>query len=142
MPSDVTIRKVKLTLQQPGLPAPFSAEPLLTVAPPAEETGTTYNLQLGLYVPDPAIPRLNYQDFSTVSAIDTEAGTLLAREATVEYIFDGTPATTFSFWTLEVEYTVNSNPAQAIFSHFTTIIPDGGLGETSRGTVTTVKRGG
>ncbi|KAA2238574.1 hypothetical protein F0L74_20330 [Chitinophaga agrisoli] len=142
MPSDVTIRKVKLTLQQTGLAVPFATEPLLTVGPPEEEPGNTYTLQLGLYVPDPAIPRLNFVDFSTVSSIDTEAGTLLAREATVEYVFDGTPATTFSFWTLEVEYTVNSNPAQAIFSHFTQVNPDGGLGETSRGTVTTVKRGG
>jgi len=142
MPSDITINSLSLKLQQTNLPVAFATEPLLAVQTEGEQTNAPYSLQFVMYLPDGVFPILDIVAFSTVAPIETEAGTLLGRSAAIEYIRPAAGSgTTYNCWTLELNYVVNANPAQVVWSHY--VIKDAENDPvTTRGTVTTVKRGG
>jgi hypothetical protein len=131
--SFVTIKNQEKKLFGSGLAHRLSNEPLVAVYPDGEYENM-YHLVMSLYVPDGQEPEIS-DDFDNMKPVHTEAGDLLVRQIVIDYK-TGLPADcTWSLWKVVIDYTVKGDQAQAIHVMYRVGDP-----ETSRGTVTTVKR--
>lgn len=131
--SIVTIKNQEKKLFGTGLAARLSAEPLVAVYPDAEYPAM-YHLVMSLYVPDGQEPEIN-DDFNNMLEEQTEAGLLLIRQIIIDYRKPESSDCTWSLWKVLIDYAVEGDQAQAIRVMYRVGDP-----ETSRGTVTTVKR--
>lgn len=131
--SVVTIKRQEKKLFGTGLATRLSAEPLVAVYPDAEYPNM-YHLVMSLYIPDGQEPQIN-DDFDRMIEENTEAGVLLIRQIVVDYRQEESADCTWSLWKVLIDYAVNGDQAQAIRVMYRVGDP-----ETSRGTVTTVKR--
>jgi len=116
-----------------GLPEGPCIEPLVSVYP-NPEFEKTYNLQMHLYVPDTAEPKLD-PNLDTILKTSTQAGELSLRIVDIDYDQPATPTGTYSLWCMNVIYQVIDEEADAVSVRF--IVGDP---LTSRGTVTTVSK--
>ncbi|NML39193.1 hypothetical protein HHL17_18480 [Chitinophaga sp. G-6-1-13] len=131
--SSVRIKNLEKKIFGSGLAARLSTEPLVAVYPDAEYPNM-YHLVMSLYVPDGQEPIIN-DDFNHIIEENTEAGVLLVRQIIVDYQKRESANSTWSLWKVLIDYAIDGPQAQAIRVMYRVGDP-----ETSRGTVTTVKR--
>ncbi|QJB31147.1 hypothetical protein HF324_07125 [Chitinophaga oryzae] len=131
--SFVTIKSQEKKLFGTGLAERLSVEPLVAVYPDAEFPNM-YRLVMSLYIPDGQEPVIN-ENFDDMRDEETEAGRLLVRQIIIDYQKSEAADHTWSLWKVIINYAVKGDQAQAIRVMYRIGDP-----ETSRGTVTTVKR--
>lgn len=131
--SFVTIKRQEKKLFGTGLAERLSTEPLVAVYPDAEFPNM-YHLVMSLYIPDGQEPVIN-DNFDDMREEETEAGRLLVRQIVIDYRENAAADHTWSLWKVIIDYAVKGDQAQAIRVMYRIGDP-----ETSRGTVTTVKR--
>ncbi|MBC9910281.1 hypothetical protein [Chitinophaga varians] len=133
--SPVVIKSQEKKLFGSGLAARLSTEPLVAVYPDAEFPNM-YHLVMSLYVPDGAEPMID-DNFNNIVEENTEAGPLMIRQIIIDYPKNESPDSTWSLWKILINYAVEDEKLQAQAIRVMYRIGDP---ETSRGTVTTVKR--
>ncbi|NLR68445.1 hypothetical protein HGH92_29325 [Chitinophaga varians] len=131
--SSVRIKNLEKKIFGSGLAARLSTEPLVAVYPDAEFPNM-YHLVMSLYVPDGQEPSID-DDFNNMIEENTEAGVLLIRQIIIDYQKPESGNCTWSLWKVLIDYAIDGPQAQAIRVMYRIGDP-----ETSRGTVTTVKR--